>query len=96
MYKYDVSIGLEELYDIVEVTEMCSYSNLSHMQLSTSGVQLLRDDSHERCISRADELTQVMRERLSSFGCEVTGFGHLGDGNLHLNIYTPGIYEKAR
>ena len=22
-------------------------------------------------------------------------FGHLGDGNLHLNIYTPGVFDKS-
>jgi len=25
---------------------------------------------------------------------QVSGFGHLGDGNLHLNIHTPGVFEK--
>ena len=24
----------------------------------------------------------------------MSGFGHLGDGNLHLNIHTPGVFEK--
>ena len=30
-----------------------------------------------------------MRERLAPRGALVTGFGHLGDANLHLNICTP-------
>jgi len=40
------------------------------------------------------DLCDVMRERLAPLGALVTGFGHLGDGNLHLNIYTPGRFEK--
>jgi len=55
VYKYDVSIPLDELYSLVE----------------------------------------VMRERLAPLGAEVSGFGHLGDGNLHLNIHTPGVFEKT-
>ena len=39
-------------------------------------------------------LCEVMRSRLEPVGALVTGFGHLGDGNLHLNIYTPGVFEK--
>ena len=54
VYKYDVSIPLHELYDLVEDT----------------------------------------RARLAPLGAEVTGFGHLGDGNLHLNVYTPGVFEQ--
>ena len=27
---------------------------------------------------------------MRALGAEVSGFGHLGDGNLHLNIHTPG------
>ena len=40
-------------------------------------------------------LCEVMRSRLEPVGALVTGFGHLGDGNLHLNIYTPGVFEKS-
>ena len=39
-------------------------------------------------------LCEVMRARLAPLGALVTGFGHLGDGNLHLNIYTPGRFEE--
>lgn len=55
VYKYDVSLPLFELYDLVD----------------------------------------VMRERLRSVGALVSGFGHLGDGNLHLNIHTPGEFRKC-
>ena len=54
VYKYDVSIPLDQLYHLVE----------------------------------------EMRLRLEPLGAQVTGFGHLGDGNLHLNIVTPGRFEK--
>lgn len=38
-------------------------------------------------------LVEVMRTRLEPHGGLVTGFGHLGDGNLHLNVCTPGRFE---
>jgi len=55
VYKYDVSIPLTDLYNLVD----------------------------------------EMRDRLAPLGAFVTGFGHLGDGNLHLNIYTPGDFQKS-
>ena len=33
------------------------------------------------------------RERLEPHGVTVAGFGHLGDGNLHLNVCTPGAFD---
>jgi len=35
------------------------------------------------------ELVEVMRERLQGSGARAVGYGHLGDGNLHLNISAP-------
>lgn len=36
------------------------------------------------------ELVEVMRDRFSNYNeVLVTGYGHLGDGNLHLNIVAP-------
>lgn len=32
------------------------------------------------------DLVEEMRKRLKDLDCLVLGFGHLGDGNLHLNI----------
>ena len=34
-----------------------------------------------------------MRARLAPLGAVTAAFGHLGDGNLHLNVTTPGRYE---
>ena len=38
------------------------------------------------------DLVEEMRPRVRALGAEVSGFGHLGDGNLHLNIHTPGAH----
>ena len=54
VYKYDVSLPLAELYELVEET----------------------------------------RARLAPLGAETAAFGHLGDGNLHLNVHTPGRYAE--
>jgi len=57
VYKYDISIPLPKLYDVVEDT----------------------------------------RKRLEGSGSvtRVVGFGHIGDGNLHLNITGPKYDEKV-
>merc|ERR1719387_857842 len=39
-------------------------------------------------------LVEEMRARVAPVGARVAGFGHLGDGNLHLNVYTPGVFRK--
>ena len=40
------------------------------------------------------ELVDEMRERMEPLGATTAAFGHLGDGNLHLNITTPGRFER--
>ena len=43
-------------------------------------------------LERYYELVEVTRGRLSQFeDAEVVGYGHLGDGNLHLNVSTPAF-----
>ena len=39
-------------------------------------------------------LVKDMRERLSQTDAEVVAYGHMGDGNLHLNISVPSYDEK--
>lgn len=68
VYKYDISLPISNLYDIVP----------------------------------------IMRERLKGRNVQVIGYGHVGDGNLHLNISAesynhqlesmiePFIYEFVR
>ncbi|KAI5300586.1 hypothetical protein KEM56_002348 [Ascosphaera pollenicola] len=55
-YKYDVSIPLDELYQLVE-------------------------DARERCMQAG-----VLGDDESYPVRDVVGYGHMGDGNLHLNI----------
>jgi len=56
VYKYDVSLPLPRLYELVEAT----------------------------------------RRRVAPLGARVSGFGHVGDGNLHLNAVTPGEGQLRR
>lgn len=37
-----------------------------------------------------------VRERLGSLATAVVGYGHVGDGNLHLNIVVPSQNEEVR
>lgn len=54
VYKYDLSVPLPQLYDLVA----------------------------------------EMRERMEPLGATVVGYGHLGDGNLHLNVSAPSYDSK--
>ncbi|KAJ1979798.1 D-lactate ferricytochrome c oxidoreductase, partial [Dimargaris xerosporica] len=65
-YKYDVSIPIPQLYNLVLATRQ---------RLSNAG--LFKDGDHGLPVK------------------EITGYGHIGDGNLHLNVvaqeYTPEV-----
>jgi D-2-hydroxyglutarate dehydrogenase len=39
------------------------------------------------------DMVELMRTRLTGTSAQVVGYGHLGDGNLHLNVWTP-TYDK--
>ena len=41
------------------------------------------------------ELVEIMRARLAPHGVETVAFGHLGDGNVHLNFVTPGVRQPS-
>ena len=54
--------------------------------------------SRKRCsgvpwISQLYDLVEETRARMAPHGALVSGFGHLGDGNLHLNVCTPGAFD---
>ena len=41
------------------------------------------------------ECAEAMRERLAGTGATVVAYGHVGDGNLHLNVSTPAFDERV-
>lgn len=42
------------------------------------------------------ELVELVRQRVQHFpDVVVVGYGHVGDGNLHLNVSSPSGYDKA-
>lgn len=49
---------------------------------------------HNWIISRTQFLTNLQLDTFSGSAANVTGYGHLGDSNLHLNISTPQ-YDAA-
>lgn len=65
IYKYDLSFGSAEMYDIVEAARV--------------------------------RMTEIFPEEAGG-PIKVVGYGHLGDGNIHLNISTPAYeprYEQG-
>ena len=57
----------------------------------------LRTDSYQRLVDETRHLmensAELTREEKDSI--EAFGYGHLGDGNLHLNISCTGYEDKA-
>lgn len=45
-------------------------------------------------VGKMYELVEETRARVAGLTCRVFGYGHLGDGNLHLNVSTPR-YDAA-
>jgi FAD/FMN-containing dehydrogenase len=41
------------------------------------------------------DLVPIMKERLGTHASSVLGYGHVGDGNIHLNISTARFTEKV-
>lgn len=79
VYKYDLSLPVEKMYELVEAMR----TRLGK-----------RYSSQELVIFEAHNLQAL--QNLLSLGnsAKVIGYGHLGDGNLHLNISTPQ-YDDA-
>lgn len=79
VYKYDLSLPVEKMYDIVEAMR-------TRLGKRYSSQELLISEGH---------YSQTIQNLLSlGNSAIVIGYGHLGDGNLHLNISTPQ-YDDA-
>lgn len=72
VYKYDISLPAERMYDIVEEMRDRIASWMS------SSANLSFDEKQRRASVR------------------VVGYGHLGDGNLHLNISAAEYSEELK
>ena len=33
-----------------------------------------------------NELTNILRQKITKYDCYITGYGHIGDTNLHINV----------
>jgi len=88
VYKYDVSIPVENLYNLVEEMRsrlgrnpmnVTSYITMVHIRTST----LLQFCYCDFCLIIVGDAANVI------------GYGHLGDGNLHLNVSVPQYDDKV-
>lgn len=46
-------------------------------------------------LSHFYEIVPIMRERLGNLVCDVHGFGHIGDSNLHVHVICDDFSEKV-
>lgn len=104
VYKYDVSLPQGVMYRCVLLTMWFVCVNLDsllagavckYVSLPQGRCILIRflpppdppPPAGTRCVEEA-------RERLAGHqGVSVVGYGHMGDGNLHLNVSSPGGYS---
>ncbi|KAJ1672155.1 D-lactate ferricytochrome c oxidoreductase, partial [Spiromyces aspiralis] len=77
-YKYDISIPLPVLYDIVTDIKARLQSAGLYLQADDNGGDHSSGSDGKAAASVADDTPPVVKG--------VLGYGHIGDGNLHLNI----------
>lgn len=41
-----------------------------------------------------DDLTKDLRQKLMDYECDIVGYGHIGDSNLHINVVSTNISNK--
>ena len=78
-YKYDLSLPTETMYDLVEA-----------LRARVRDVAAARNEG-----SDGNEKKKDPRAFFDYGSVSVMGYGHLGDGNLHLNVSSPGGYHAA-
>jgi D-2-hydroxyglutarate dehydrogenase len=76
-YKYDLSLPTETMYDLVEA-----------LRARVRDVAAARNEG-----SDGNEKKKDPRAFFDYGSVSVMGYGHLGDGNLHLNVSSPGGYH---
>ena len=68
----------------------CSYGHTLKYDLSLSSKDFYRIvEETRKVIKDTSELSQSDKDSIIT-----TGYGHIGDGNLHLNISVPGYENK--
>ena len=61
-----------------------------------SQIYKLVEDTREEVANfqKSRQENEAASETTTPLDIRVSGYGHLGDGNVHLNVYTPGVYEE--
>jgi len=105
IYKYDVSIPVPLMYNLVEdmrerldnkfSKEGKSDTNINKISISSNG------DSASTVaavppIPGKKKVSDPKESEKDNSDIKVVGYGHLGDGNLHLNISVPHYSESVR
>ena len=80
-YKYDLSLPTESMYDLVDALR----ARVAAKQNAENASERRRDDDDDEKAARFFDFSTV----------SVLGYGHLGDGNLHLNVSSPTGYHPA-
>lgn len=84
IYKYDLSMSVPQMYNLVEDTRKKLEKAFPGGVIPDTAVAL--DDQKDNSIIDSAIAPKV----------KVVGYGHLGDGNLHLNISVPSYNESVR
>jgi len=101
VYKYDLSLPTAEMYDLVD--EMRLRVDEARARERAAEWETPRRTPRERgggggLIIRGGAPLDERGEKKKPFSFEkvrVLGYGHLGDGNLHLNVSSPDGYDAS-
>jgi D-2-hydroxyglutarate dehydrogenase len=112
IYKYDVSIPVPLMYNLVEDTRKRLDSTFSRGKKVNTTMNKIPSDGGDSAttataaaaaaaavpLEKKDVGGEVMIEENETdiVDIKVVGYGHLGDGNLHLNISVPHYSESVR
>ena len=91
VYKYDVSLPTEKMYDLVKDTRSRlrdafpkGYLSQSHRERCTVSVEHAETAMDLQSEGDGDSASSARDSQHCPI--KVAGYGHLGDGNLHLNV----------
>lgn len=111
IYKYDVSIPVPQMYNLVEDMRKRldkkfpggKISSTKDVEVGNTTINSTESTANPASVpldaknsTPAKSRKENNEDKISESGIKVVGYGHLGDGNLHLNISVPQYNESVR
>lgn len=89
IYKYDLSYQLKDMYEVVEATKARLQEKLPHLCKGGKEAAGKIEAANDAAPSASASSATSSPDHDEPLPLIVAGYGHLGDGNIHLNISAP-------